>query len=268
MKGKRAKKIIIVIGIVLVWEIVALVAKASGPQASVLVPTWGQVLLQDLPEFAAFRGGASPNYADALIVLGRNCLITIRRVLLGLFAGGLIGVVTGILIGLQPVLRGMFYPAVRLLRNIPLLALIALFLVWFGGSEKGILIYIAFGLWIIYFTNTIEAIDNADRTRINFARTLGAGKAEIYVNVIIPMIVPNIINATKIALGVAWAIALGGEFLAAQSGLGRLLILSQQYMRTGRMLIILILFIFLTVLFSGILKLIGNKLTRWMPKTE
>ena len=180
--------------------------------------------------------------------------------------GGVTGVLTGIVIGLRPTLRGMFYPVVRLLCNIPLLALIALFLVWFGGKEKGIVIYIAFGLWIIYATNVIEAIDRADRTRINFARTLGASNQKIYTNVILPMIVPNIINASKVALGVAWAVALGGEFLAAQDGLGRLLILSQQYMKTGRMLIILILFIILTGLFSWLLKLVGDRLTRWMPK--
>ena len=80
------------------------------------------------------------------------------------------------------------------------------------------------------------------------------------------MIVPNIINASKVALGVAWAVALGGEFLAAQDGLGRLLILSQQYMKTGRMLIILILFIILTGLFGWFLKLVGDRFTRWMPK--
>lgn len=268
MGGKRTKKIAAIIGIVLTWEIAALIAKATSAYASVLVPTWGAVFTRDLPEFAAFRGGAEANYIDALIVLGINSLITIRRVLTGLAIGGMLGVITGIFIGLQPTLRGMFYPVVRLLRNIPLLALIALFLVWFGGSEKGIIIYIAFGLWIIYFTNTIEAIDGADRVRINFARTLGASDTEVYTNVIIPMIVPNIINATKVALGVAWAIALGGEFLAAQDGLGRLLILSQQYMKTGRMLIILILYIILTVLFSWILKLVGDRFTQWMPKTE
>ncbi len=88
---------------------------------------------------------------------------------------------------------------------------------------------------------------------------------DVYTNVILPMIVPNIINTTKVALGVSWAVALGGEFLAAQNGLGRLLIVSQQYMETGRMLIILIVFIILTAIFSWIVKVIGNRITRWMP---
>lgn len=265
MRAKHLKKVIAVIGLIAFWEIAALIAKSGGPYTAVLVPTWGEVFTKSLPGFAAFNGGALPNYGDAVYVLLTNSLITIKRVVIGLAIGGAAGIITGIIIGLQPVLRGMFYPVIKVLRNIPLLALIALFLVWFGGEEIGIIIYIAFGLWIIYTTNIIEAIDNADRIRINFARTLGAKNMDVYTNVILPMIVPNIINTTKVALGVSWAIALGGEFLAAQSGLGRLLIVSQQYMETGRMLIILILFIILTAIFSWIVKVIGNRITRWMP---
>ena len=242
MGTKHIKKILAVAGLIVFWQIAALIARSGGEYSAVLVPTWGKVLTESLPGFAAFRGGALPNYTDALYVLVSNSLITVK-----------------------PVLRGMFYPVVKILRNIPLLALIALFLVWFGGEEIGIIVYIAFGLWIIYTTNIIEAIDNTDRIRINFARTLGAKNMDVYTNVIIPMIVPNIINATKVALGVAWAIALGGEFLAAQDGLGRLLIVSQQYMETGRMLIILIVFIVLTAIFGWIVKVTGNRITRWMP---
>lgn len=265
MGTKHVKKILAAVGLVVFWQIAALIARSGGEYTAVLVPTWGKVLTESLPGFAAFRGGALPNYGDALYVLLSSSLITVKRVLIGLLAGGLAGVATGIIIGLWPVLRAMLYPIIRILRNIPLLALIALFLVWFGGEERGIIIYIAFGLWIIYTTNIIEAIDNADRIRINFARTLGARNMDIYTNVILPMIVPNIINATKVALGVAWAIALGGEFLAAQDGLGRLLIVSQQYMETGRMLIILIVFIVLTAIFSWVVKAAGNRITRWMP---
>ena len=265
MRSKYLKKVIAAVGLILFWEIASFIAKSGGPYTAVLVPSWGEVLKEALPGFAAFRNGSLPNYGDAFYILFVNSLITIRRVIAGLFLGGILGVATGMIIGLQPVLRGMFYPVVKLLRNIPLLALIALFLVWFGGEEKGIIIYIAFGLWIIYTTNVIEAIDQADRIRIDFARTLGAKDMDVYTNVILPMIVPNIINTTKVALGVSWAVALGGEFLAAQNGLGRLLIVSQQYMETGRMLIILIVFIILTAIFSWIVKVIGNRITRWMP---
>lgn len=265
MGTKQIKKILAALGLIVFWQIAALIAENGGQYTATLVPTWGSVLKKSLSGFASFRSGGLPNYGDATYVILTNSLITVKRVLLGMAIGGVTGIITGIIIGLQPILRGMFYPVVKVLRNIPLLALVSLFLVWFGGEEIGIIIYIAFGLWIIYATNTIEAIDNADRIRINFARTLGAKNGDIYKDVILPMIIPNLINATKVALGVAWAIALGGEFLAAQNGLGRLLIVSQQYMETGRMLIILIVFIILTAVFGWVVNVIGKRITRWMP---
>ncbi len=159
----------------------------------------------------------------------------------------------------------MFYPTIRFIRNVPLLALVALFLVWFGGNEKGIIIYISFALWVIYCTSTIEAITTIDPVRIAFARTLGAKEKDIFLSISIPMIIPNILDATKVALGVAWAVALGSEFLAAQNGLGRLMIISQMYLNTGRMLVILILFVIYTALFSGFVTIISRRLLRWMP---
>ena len=266
MVSKNIKRVTAAIALIIFWQIAALIAKNGGEHMALLVPTWKTIFRDSLPGFASFRNGAAANYKDAVIVLILNSLITIRRVWIGLGIGGALGIITGIFIGLRPVVRAMFYPVVKILRNIPLLALIGLFLVWFGGSETGIIVYISFGLWIIFSTDIIEAIENADPVKINFARTLGAGSKEIYTEVIIPMIVPNIVDATKVGLGCAWAVALGGEFLAAQNGLGRLLIVSQQYMETGRMLIILILFIMLTTVFSWLVKKIGNRLTSWMPR--
>src|SRR5699024_2756912 len=111
----------------------------------------------------------------------------------------------------------------------------------------------------------IEAVQGIDPAQVNFAKTLGGDSRVIYSQVVFPMILPNLFSATKVALGVAWAVALGGEFLAAQDGLGRLLIISQNYTEVGRMLIILIVFVLLTELFSWLNKKIGDRLTSWMP---
>lgn len=265
-------KVIAVFIICLGWEIASILARQGGPTVASLVPSWYQIITEDFPGFASFKtGGISNDISDywaAVQVLFINSLITIKRVLIGLLVGGITGILMGILIGLQPTLRKMFYPVIQVIRNIPLLALIGLFLVWFGGKEEGIIIYIAFGLWIIFCTNTIEAIQGINPARINFAKTLGANNRTISTQVIIPMIIPNLVNALNVAFGIAWAVALGGEFLAAPDGLGRLLIVSQDYVQTGRMLIVLIIFVFLTELFSWINKKIGTKLTSWMPSNN
>ena len=72
MKAKYARKICAILFLVLAWEAAALIARAASQYVAILVPTWGTVFGEELPGFASFRGGAAPNYADALIVLGQN----------------------------------------------------------------------------------------------------------------------------------------------------------------------------------------------------
>ena len=61
MGTKHIKKILAAAGLIVFWQIAALIARSGGEYSAVLVPTWGKVLTESLPGFAAFRGGALPN---------------------------------------------------------------------------------------------------------------------------------------------------------------------------------------------------------------
>ena len=87
-------------------------------------------------------------------------------------------------------------------------------------------------------------------------------------DVILPSIVPNLLDATRVAVGVAFAVELGGEFLAAQDGLGRLLIVSETYVQTGRMVIILLCYVALASIATHLVGMAGNRLTRWLPRAS
>jgi len=250
------------------WQVAALVAESNGPSTAALAPTWQHIVLVDFPGFASFDGGlASSDYGVALGVLGSNALATTVRVLVSLALAFIIGTGVGLLAMSTRISRGIVSPIARVLRNIPLLALVPLFLIWFGGQESGVIAFITFGLSIIYLTSTIAAIDTVDPTRLAFARTLGASRLEALRDVTLPSIVPNLVDATRVAVGVAFAVGLGGEFLAAQEGLGRLLLVSQTYVLTGRMIVILLCYILLAGIATGFVDLIGARLTRWMPRS-
>lgn len=77
MRSKYLKKVIAAVGLILFWEIASFIAKSGGPYTAVLVPSWGEVLKEALPGFAAFRNGSLPNYGDAFYILFVNSLITI-----------------------------------------------------------------------------------------------------------------------------------------------------------------------------------------------
>ena len=269
MKMKRNNKgILAVLFLAGGWELVSFIMHEMNLPAADMVPSWITIFKVDLPGIAVFASGglraAEPSYLGAIQVIFNNTLVTLKRVLLGFLFGGSIGVFMGILIGIQPTVRKIFYPVIKVVRNIPTLILISLFLVWFGGREIGIIVFISFSLWVIYCTSAIEAVENFNPVQINFAKTLGARPAVIFIEVMLPMCSSYMLDATRVAVGVCWAIALGGEFLIAQDGLGHLLILAKTYLMAGRMMIVLLCFIVLTMIGNLLLSKVSKRLYRWI----
>ena len=251
------------------WQAAAISAEHLGPRAARLAPTWQQIFLVDLPGFASFADGTTQSdYALAFRVIAENAWATVLRVAISLVLAFFIGSGLGLLTMSNPISYGIINPVIRVIRNVPLLALVPLFLIWFGGEEFGVIAFITFGLSTIYLTNTVNAVANVDRTRIAFARMLGAGRLTMVRDVVLPSILPDLLDATRVAVGVAFAVGLGGEFLAAQEGLGRLLIVSQTYVQTGRMVIVLLCYVVLAGLATHAVGLIGARLTKWLPRSQ
>lgn len=143
-----------------------------------------------------------------------------QRVVLGVFLGIACAVPSGFLLGWYKPVRGFIDPLINFFRALPPIALIPLVIVYFGIGETAkvvILFYAAFfsGVIVMY-----EGISQISPIYIRVARTLGATDIEIFARVIIPLAVPHVLTALRVALGVAWATLVASELIAAQEGLG------------------------------------------------
>ena len=119
--------------------------------------------------------------------------------------------------------RTFIDPLMNFFRALPPIALIPLVIVYFGIGEVAkivILFYASFfaGVIVMY-----EGIAQISPIYVRVSRTLGATDAEIFRKVIIPLTVPHILTALRVALGVAWATLVASELIAAQQGLGALI---------------------------------------------
>ncbi len=258
--------------LVLSWEVAALYLRARNPQAASVFPSLGTVFSQDLPDLAAFgqvvgRGyaGKVSSYSGALRVLALESIPTLWRVVGGTVCGIVLGVTTGLIMGWSPVARRFLAPPIEFVRMIPNLALLPLFMLWFGGREIGTFLFVMVAIFIILVINTVVAIRNVPPIYAQMARTLGATRLQVYLTIIIPAIVPGLIGAVRVALGSSWAIVLAAEYLAIQSGLGRLMILSEMFFYTGRMVVIVAVFIVFSVVLNLAFLAVARRLTRWVP---
>jgi len=146
-----------------------------------------------------------------------------QRVFLGVALGILLAVPVGFVLGWYKGVRQFIDPVINFFRALPPIALIPLVIVYFGIGEVAkvaILFYAAFfaGVIVMY-----EGIAQISPIFVKVARTLGATDGEIFRRVVIPLALPHVLTALRVALGVAWATLVASELIAAQQGLGALI---------------------------------------------
>lgn len=191
---------------VMIWYAVAL----SGLVNASLMPTPHQVAAR-FWELA--NGGRLP----------RDIWMSTQRVFLGVALGIALAVPVGFMLGWYREVRSFVDPVINFFRALPPIALIPLVVVYFGIGEPAkviILFYASFfaGVIVMY-----EGIAQISPIFVRVARTLGASDLEIFRKVIVPLTVPHILTALRVALGVAWATLVASELIAAQQGLGALI---------------------------------------------
>lgn len=155
--------------------------------------------------------------------LPMDILMSTQRVFAGVVLGTLLAVPVGFVLGWYPRVRHFVDPVINFFRALPPIALIPLVIVYFGIGETAkiaILFYASFFAAVIVM---YEGIAQISPIYVRVARTLGANDGEIFAKIIVPLAVPHLLTAIRVALGVAWATLVASELIAAQQGLGAMI---------------------------------------------
>jgi sulfonate transport system permease protein len=268
--------VLLVLG--LAWELLSHVVTAKGSYDEPLVPGWGYLFGNSLLRMSDYWGGGfgvpAPaeggprTYAGALLALGEASLITFERVAGGMVFGVLGGIGLGLLVGSSDAARRLIAPTVHIVRMTPFLAMIPLFNLWFGASTLGIILFVAYGVAVIMFIGTINAVRNVPKVYLDRAATVGASRARVFRHVILPAIFPEIRASFLLSFGLSWSLVVGGELLGAQSGLGVIVTYALQFAYTGRVMIVAFLFIIYAGLSFALFEAVSRKIIEWHPQVE
>lgn len=160
--------------------------------------------------------------------LGGNLFYHAASSLFIVITGYIVGVGIGVPLGVmmawyEPVNRA-FGPIVRILRPIPTPAWIPLAILWFGIGISGKIFVIIIAAIVPCILNSFIAVRETPQELIDAARTMGASKRTLLIEVALPHSVPTILAGMRIALGNAWATVVAAELIAAASGLGFLIL--------------------------------------------
>jgi NitT/TauT family transport system permease protein len=198
--------------------------------------------------------------------LPKDVYMSAQRVFIGVALGILLAVPVGFVLGWYREVRTFADPLLNFFRALPPIALIPLVIVYFGigeGAKVAILFYASFfaGVIVMY-----EGIAQISPIYVRVARTLGARDHEIFLKVIVPLTVPHILTALRVALGVAWATLVASELIAAQQGLGSLIQNAASFFQLDIIYVGIISIGFIALAMDLVLRTVSKRLVAWQDR--
>ncbi|OGR47762.1 MAG: hypothetical protein A2021_09755 [Elusimicrobia bacterium GWF2_52_66] len=156
---------------------------------------------------------------------------SLKRVLSGLSLAFIAAVPLGVLAASSAAIRAYLLPVLEMLRPIPPIAWIPLAILWFGIKGSGASAFITFiAAFFPLFLHTFSGVRHIEEIHLNAARTLGAGRKMLLLDVALPSALPFIVTGLRVSLGFAWMSVIAAELMAATSGLGYMIEMNRSMM--------------------------------------
>ena len=157
--------------------------------------------------------------------------------------------------------RSAALPLVSALFPIPKIALVPLFILWFGEASKWATI--AFGVSSPMVIATYAGVGGVDRNLIRMARSFGIPISTIVRRIVLPAAMPALLSGAHISASIGIALLAAAEMIAAENGVGTLVIMAGNLMRTDQLFVGIILFSLMGLTVSQLIALAERRLLRW-----
>ena len=196
-------------------------------------------------------------------LLWKHLIPSLTRLVVGATIGVTVGIGVGILIGLFSYIRAGLVPLVAAIFPIPKIALLPLFVIWFGIDEGSKYALIAFGTFTPTVVATYAAVDNVDRSLIRMGQSFELSWLSIVRKIVIPGAMPGILSGLRISLAIAIILLVAAEMLGAEYGIGAYILEAGSLYDLERLFAGVVILSALGVLVSAVIGLIERRLLDW-----
>ncbi len=198
--------------------------------------------------------------------LQKHMYASFLRVLSGFTIGIVAAVILGFLIGWFRTVRLLIDPLINFFRALPPIALIPLMIIFFGIGETSKIVVLCYASFFPALVVIYQALVGLDPIYIRAAKTLGATNLEIFRKVILPQLVPHIITACRVSLGVCWATLVAAELIAAQRGIGAMMVDAQNFFQMPPLVLGILLIGAISLAMDAAVRAIERRATAWQEK--
>ncbi len=235
-----------IVGLLAVWEIIARMG-------------WVSPLFLPAPTTIVTDGWA-------MLVNGEiidNLFASLYRIVLGYVLGASFGIIIGLLLGFSRWADAIGTPVVYSIYPIPKIALLPLFILWLGIGELSKVTIIALGVFFPVVINTYSGVKNVDEMLIKAAVTFGSNHLNVIRKVILPGSLPMIFAGLKLAAGTSLLLLVAAEMIAAQQGIGSMVLHYGNLMITSKLMVGVLILSLLGLTFNRTLQWLEKKLLPW-----
>lgn len=235
-----------IVCLLVIWELVC----RSGFVSSLFLPSPSQIVaaLLDMT-----LGGE----------IGVSLAASLYRILLGFALGSLLGLAVGLVTGTSALFDKIGTPIVNALYPIPKIALLPLFILWLGIGELSKVTIIALGVFFPVAMNTYSGVKNVDTLLIKVAVSFNASWWMTMKSVVLPNALPMIFAGLRLAAGTSLLLLVAAEMIAAQQGIGALILHYGDLMITDRLMAGVIVLSLLGLIFNLLLQWCERKAVPW-----
>jgi ABC-type nitrate/sulfonate/bicarbonate transport system permease component len=188
---------------------------------------------------------------------------TLERVAIGFTAAAVLAVALGLLAGQVRLVRNVVEPVVELLRPIPPLAVLPMFIVWVGIGEGSKIGFITYATFFPMFVTTVHGVTQLDVRLLRAAQSLGAGRTALFLRVILPAALPEILTGLRLGVALAFFVIVISEFIGAEQGLGYLINDGRNFFLVPQMLGAAVLLGLLGYAGNAAVRLLERRVLRW-----
>ncbi|MBM3098981.1 ABC transporter permease [Gluconobacter cerinus] len=194
-----------------------------------------------------------------------NLGVSLLRAGSGLGLAVTLGVVLALISGLSRIGEDVVDAPLQVLRTLPALALVPLFILWFGIGETPKVLLVALGATFPIYLNLHKGIRSIDPKLVEMASTLGLSRWQTIRDVFLPGALPDFLTGLRYAVGVSWLMLVVAEQVNAESGIGHMMMDAQDFLRTDIILVGLLVYGVLGLISDQIVRFLESTLLAWRP---
>jgi len=207
--------------------------------------------------------------AATLVELWRSGMLwthlvpSLTRLVVGSALGVTAGIGVGMMIGLFSYVRAGLIPVVAALFPIPKIALLPLFVIWFGIDEGSKYALIALGTFTPTIVSTYGAVDNVDRTLVRMGQSFGLSWMSIVRKIVLPGALPGILSGLRVSIAIGIILLVAAEMLGAEYGIGAYILQAGSLYDLERLFAGVLILSVLGVVTSWAIGQLEKRLLRW-----